>query len=460
MASESYIRNASSSIQNDLKIFVGKKAEILNIKSQNKLVANKFYLAWDSGEIFFTSQGKQLIRYGGSNDNFSEEDIKEIVNNCTVDELRVLKTQITSVLNSFASYRSSFNAMQTDVTAKLEKLEKDTQSLIAEKVDEVLAEATDLTYSKTQIENLIRTSIEENDYQDIDRFVSREEISSYTDTDTMNSLLNKKMEYATGNIIASNVAIKAQGAYFCVQNSTDSAFVKGHIYYLNGYDYEDLTPAGGTSSGEIVTTPAITLMIDGQTSSTIQIGGSFSGAKSFTFSISGNTTIDSDLSFFEYGNPEPLVSVRPTTIVETDFIANLNILDVGKYTYTLSGQDTKGNYISGTYTLNVIAPIYYGASSSASVPTQTVIQSEFANKSTSSVTGTYNVTTRTNEYIWICTPALKTIDSFTLNGFMAPFENPITLPMTFNGITNNYNCYRSSEALDAAVIKLNVVGNN
>lgn len=454
MANESYVRNSTSAIENDLKIFTGTKAEIMALKAQLKLVPNKWYLAWDRGEIFVTSPNKKLIQYGGSN-ALTQEEIEEIIANYTESDLNMIKTQLSTITKSYGSYKSEFVILQNTINSKINELETKTTDLITSKVNQVLSDASSITYSKDQIDSKIANAIATDNARDDNKYATKTSLDGYVKTETLAGALSTKLEYASGNSIADIIATKKVGMYFAITDSTDEKYLKGHIYYSNGSSYEDLTPEGSGSGGSYVP-PSLVLTIDGYSSIQLKIGESFTGSKSFKFNISNPDNISGILSFFEPNNSTAIKTVAPSVTTATDFIANLNYLNVGTYKYTLSGQDKKGNNIIGNYTISVVAPTYYG-SYGVNAPNSTIIKSQFSARNLSDVAGKYTVSVANDEYIWICVPELKSISSFTLNGFMAPFEAPVQVKLTFNGVENTYNCYRSSAALEAGVITVNAI---
>jgi len=449
--SENIIRPAST-FQNDLKVFVGKKSEILTLKNSNKIVENKWYLAWDTGEIFVATPAKKLIQYGGTANNLSQEDIETICKNYTKTDLDYVKAQLTKVYDSFFTYKKEFNALELSLDTKLSDLENRTNEVISQRVNAVLADAAAITYSKDQIDSKISTAIT-NSQTTIDQiYMKKSDMNAYATKSEVSTADSSKMTWTTGNAIAEAVSLHKSGVYFCTISSTDETYQKGHFYYLNGVNYEDLTVEGGGS----YSSPYLSVTIDGLDAKQILIGESFSGLKSFKFTCSDPTNVSGDLKFYEPNNTNAIATVAPTVTTATNFTASLTNLIPGTYTYKLSGVDKKNHAIQGEFNLVVIAPIYYG-SGTDTLPSAVTIKSTFSQKNNVSHVGSYQVTVYSNGYIWFCLPQGKTLSGATLSGFTAPFEPVQTQTLMFNSVSNTYNCYRSSASLQAGVYTINIV---
>ena len=143
---ESYIRNAESAIQNDFKVFFGKKAEILDIVNSGRVVANKWYLAWDKGEIFVASPLKKLIPFGGSANNLSKEDIETLIKTATETELKDVRQQIIYFRDTITANANAYSRFESVVTKRVDKLDSDFANTIREKVNEALSSIESFVY--------------------------------------------------------------------------------------------------------------------------------------------------------------------------------------------------------------------------------------------------------------------------------------------------------------------------
>lgn len=451
MANENaYVLGPDNIIQDNLKIFIGTFNEIKKIEDEKRVVNRKFYLAWDVGEIYLGNGVQKLIRFGGSANNLSEDDIKKIIQSYTKEDIRVLRSQMTDALRKYSETNSNFIELSDKINATIEELNTNTLAYIEEKVNEVLKNAEDLTYSKSQIEALI-----EQNYKKVsENFVSNDSLnitlSNYT---TKTYVDSTKLSYSQGNTILSYLNKKQNGYYFCTSDSTDSdlTFERGHTYFLNNGSYEDLTAEG---SGTVVTTPTITLQLNNETSKTLTVGDNFNTPNTLvSYSITNQKYMRGLLSFYE--NKNLIKSNISLTLNSFYFNPTLTNLKKGTYSYTLIGTDRNENTIIGTFNLNVMAPIYFGSGSNI-IPSETVIKS-LDKKLSNSVAGEYNISVKQNEYVWFFIPSDLTITNITLNGFTAPFNEPESTTLTFGSVTQDYKAYRSYESLQAGMIKLNVI---
>lgn len=444
---------SASVLQNDLKVFCGKKSEINELVSSKRIVANKWYLAWNTGEIFVATPNSKLIQYGGTANNLSKEDIEKIIQDYTVEDITNLKTQISTLYANFTRYRQDFSNLSNTVSLRLKELDEQLTDVINTKVNDVLTQATDITYSKDQIDLKIKTAISNSESRAAEQYATIASLKSYSTKEYADNVGSDKMVWTTGNSIAGAVAAKKTGSYFCTTNSTSNKYKKGHFYFLSNGVVEDLTPEGGSASTG--TTASLSLFIDGATYKAITIGDSFIGTKTASFKYSGTDEIDGTLSLYTPDSSSPIVSISPITKQAT-FVADLTDLQAGTYNYTLSGITTKGTAISGQFRLTVIAPVYCG-SYGQNKPTGVYVKSNFKPYATENIAGSYTITVNSEEYIWICVPQGKIIQKTTLNGFLAPFTSDTKLlPITFNNVTNTYNCYRSVSALSAGTYTIDI----
>ena len=103
MANTSQTYSTETSIQNDFKIFLGKKSEIVEILATGRVVDKKWYLAWDTGEIFIGNKLHKLMKFGGSNENITSDDVKNIIETETHGNFNELRKQVAKVLQNYTA---------------------------------------------------------------------------------------------------------------------------------------------------------------------------------------------------------------------------------------------------------------------------------------------------------------------------------------------------------------------
>lgn len=449
MPVKSYTTGPNTTINDDLKIFMGKSSEIKEILDAKRVVNRKWYLAWDTGEIYIGNGVQKLIRFGGTANNLSKGDIEEIISNYTKEDLRVIKVQLADVLKKYNETTYEINKLRNDTNEAINNLNNNTIKYIEEKIDEVLSSAESITYSKNQINDLISQSYNKVSENFIDNNELRDELNNYVSYEYADSNI---LKYATGNTLVINASKRINGYFFCTADSTDTnlTYERGHTYLLNNGLHEDVTAIG---SGVSSTDPVINLLLDGKSSSEILVGDNFSKVNTLvTFTIDNSKYMKGTLTFYE--NKQSVKTDISLTLGSFYYNTRLVDLTKGTYEYSLVGQSKDDKTIIGTYTLKVIAPIYYGSAGST-LPSNDTIKN-FSNKMTEVVSGTYDITTKQNEYIWICIPSDLSINSFSLNGFTAPFNSYELTTLTFNNVTQEYKAYRSYSSLQAGTISLNV----
>jgi hypothetical protein len=148
---------AATSITDDLKVFFGRKNDILDIQKQSKVVNRKWYLAWDTGEFFIGGSTGKLYKFGGSNNDLSESDVKDIISQYTESDLNQIRSQLSIITKQYVGNSSAIESLRNDLNAEITNLETNTQAFIDTQVRAVLSSATDLTYSKKQIDEKLLT---------------------------------------------------------------------------------------------------------------------------------------------------------------------------------------------------------------------------------------------------------------------------------------------------------------
>lgn len=443
-----YTVGPNTIIHDDLKIFMGTYSEIKEIEDAKRVVNRKWYLAWDTGEIYIGNGMQKLIRFGGTANNLSKADIESIISSYTKEDLRIIKVQLKDALQKYQETNNNINTLRNDVNTAIDDLNNKTLEYIEKKIDEVLSTAESITYSKNQIDQMFLN----NKNEIAENYVSNDSLSNtllnYVSNDYAN---NNMLKYSSGAALLNYLANRTNGYYFCTSdsNDTDLTFERGHTYILTNGTYEDITAEG---SGIATSNPSITLKLDGLTSSTLTVGDSFAKQVLVTYDIENQKYIRGNLIFYE--NKNPVKTDIPVNLKSFYYTTTLTDLTQGNYQYTLVGQDRNNQSVIGTYNLNVIAPIYYGSGSNI-VPSGDTIKT-FSSKLSTNVSGLYEITTKQNEYIWICIPSNLNITSFSLNGFTAPFIEPENIEITFGNVQQSYKAYRSYSSLQAGTIQLNI----
>lgn len=443
MANTSYTQNANKVLEDDLKVFIGKWSEIKEIEDAGRVVNRKWYLSWDTGEIFVGNGVKKLIRYGGSANNLSKDDIKTLIDNYTKSDLNIIRAQMSDALYKYGATQSDIAALRTSFNQTVANLNNNVFEYIKQKVTEILLTTSGITYSKDTIDekiNFVKTDLTTN-Y--INKNFLSTELSDYA---TKEYIDNNAIKYLSGNELLVKVPTGIYGAYMALSSSTDNdiTYVKGHTYFCSNGAHQDITPEG-TGSGTYAA-PTIKLFINGAEKSSILFGNNFTATNvPVTFQINNISDMTGTLILYE--NTVQIKSGIALTNNSFTITTALTGLQPGNYYYTLVGSDKKGNQIIGTYTLTVIAPVYYGSTALSEV-SQNAIKA-FSQKIDGTPYGSYSFAFSTNSYIWICVPSTMTLNvkNITVNGFTVPFNNPTYVTMTFGTLTDVYSCYRNTNML-------------
>lgn len=114
--------------------------------------------------------------------------------------------------------------------------------------------------------------------------------------------------------------------------------------------------------------------------------------------------------------------------------------------YSINNADPKiVTTVNKTATVNAYYPKYYGGSTKTAI-TAADVTTLTKQGISGSASGTVNITSAANEYIWFCVPENMTIKDIKLGGFAVPFQSAITLAVSGKG---NYKCYRTQNPLSA-----------
>ena len=476
MANTSQTYSTETSIQNDFKIFLGKKSEIVEILANGRVVDKKWYLAWDTGEIFIGNKLHKLMKFGGSNEDLSADDVKSLIETETHGSFNKIRKQVAKVLQDYYALSTEQRKLAFEFSSTLAGLTTNIRETIQDKISEVLSDYSNITYSKSDIDSKINNAVINIKNLLTSNYVEKSylEDNKYTTEDYVNSKFNTSLIYATGNEVKTKLTNRVTGMFFTTSRSDDGTFEKAHIYYLINGQSEDMTPAGsgGGGGGGTYIAPTLELTFNDSgtqvTSKLIELGSSFNGTRTFAWTCSAPAQISGTMEFWgpKYNTPSNEYRVLKTNInplSPNKTIALTNELDgglmnpaAGEYAYTIKGTDKQGNIVKGQFILKVIGPIYFGEFN-AICPNAIMIQS-YPHVLKEDAPGEYSIRINTpGKYAWFCIPSTMSLSGFALSGFKAPFEEPIEQVLTFGNVSATYKCYRSTESLQAGYVTITVV---
>ena len=462
MANTSQTYSTETSIQNDFKIFLGKKSEIVEILANGKVVDRKWYLAWDTGEIFIGNKLHKLMKFGGTNEDMSSDKVKELIEENTKGNFNEIRRQMTKALSDYKTLEVELRNLNIEYSTTLANLNTATKNIIQEKITEVLSDYSNITYSKTDIDSKINRAVSNIQTYIQANFVSKNFLTEnkYATETFVNDKVSGALLYVSGNTVRSNITNRVNGLFFSTSKSDDSLIERAHIYYLMNGAYEDMTPAGtGGGGGGVYVAPTLTLLYNNSETNEkvshlmLELGSDFKGTRTFEWSCSNPAQISGNLSFQipASNNPDNTYITLMSNISPNGYKKTISLTSStddglfnpaeGEYSYAISGVDKQGTAVVGKFTINVVGPIYFGEGTS-NVPDPIIIQA-YPKLVKETVTGEYTVTINTTgRYAWICIPSTMNISGFALNGFRAPFEQPINRELTFRNIRTTYKCFR------------------
>lgn len=178
----------------------------------------------------------------------------------------------------------------------------------------------------------------------------------------------------------------------------------------------------------------------------LPIGTSYIGTHTFNHYESFILYIWDTLKLYE--DDVEIKTLDPSdSLTSSEFNSTKVFSEVGSHTYKLSGVDSFSRTFEYTQTVNIVLPMYYGASISD------VIDIDIFDTLTESnvcYTGMpVSIISNDNDYIWVCVIETKTISSITSDGFNVPIETPIILNKSINGVNITFKCYRVSSQVIA-----------
>lgn len=452
-----YLTEPNLNFTNDLKIFRGKYTEIIEIEARNKVVDRKIYLAWDTGEIFIGNAVKKLVKYGGSNNNLSEEDIKKICENYTKVELDLIRKQLTTLSSENVAISNKILILTNDLKTAIEKFQTKTEDYVLDKIQEIIDNNEDLTYSKNTIDEKLAT-LESSIYK-------KTEINNLLEGyDTKESNKQRFMQILKGDElyqIYTNPQGNINGYFFAITDSNDTlaVFKQGHVYHLQqkpqGIEVTDVTIGVNGFA-----TPVIDFKINNQTSSIVEVGTKFIIDKeNMLFDITNKFNMKPGGAISFYIDDTPIDSSIPydKNTVQVDYISEK--LELGEYRYKLKGLDKRDNIIESEYKLTVKAPYFLGLLSSieniATIENSTL--DNFTKVPFGQLSGDHQFVGSDKKNIWILIPVeeYKIFPRIQINkdeenqnvNFYTPIIYLGKKIFSINNMLVEYKCYKTASTI-------------
>lgn len=508
--------NGANQIQQDFKIFLGKKAEIAVLEKQNKITPLKWYLAWNTGEIFIGMPNKKLRQFGGkyeedtASDNLSYEELQELANeyftkyDTVTDEniqitiaekkskyslsdiallksaldTKLLKKQLASIQGDYKSINDALKPLQN----KVDQLTERALHLIERHLQNVLNNLSDKFYTKSQIQAIINNTIEQNYTDYITTWANsagyatqqwvKQQFMIASDKFITTDKLANKVSYTSGNNMTNILADGTKGVY--IINESSPMFNSGDVINVLGVNkYTKLSISGGASSNaqnvggndpEIILTDA-----NGNTEDLIEDGiTELTKTLSYTVKNIGNVKYVLDINNnpsvktynFYSPNNEALLTNQNLSLNGTgdiDYNITIQYPSYGNYKYTMSVESAITNTrVDGVYTLYVRAPLFYGSSNKLELSdTEILAMNRDLDKTYSNKS--YTINTNAMEYLYFIIPHYDTTEKFIFNGFNAPFDKVTTTYIKTRKYNNIlYDVYRSSSALIAGEYEITI----
>ena len=454
---DAYSSNAYNKIQNDLKIFCGKKLEIAKIQRNKAIVPNKIYLAWDTGEIFIANHAGSLYQYGSST-----AAVKEIVNNTVEDIVERLNTISTTNAN---------------VNNRLTQLE----SNVGERLDVIVNSALERIMQSQEIKDLITTTIKsqiqtDDNFRDVlTEVIENQGFATTTElTDNINHTLKTKViQISQGYGIQQALDAAKIGIYFCTTDYTYDDN-EGHINkFTTGGFYEIYSTGLGNVSYRVIDLPQNAedfiqpnIVID-SAKIAIPYGETLEGTTiSYIIENYGNikettklelryitTDVNNSLVTINLFNDENDTTVDNRPLAResgTITITKDPIVPYGNSNLVLSGTDKQNNTFEAYIPVIGYAPLYYGTLPESSI-NSIVNLSRSLNEY---IDRTILVSPNTGDYLYI----LSDHDlSIYLNGVnITNMFNKTTLDVQSGICAVTYNVYRTKTTLSNEAFTLDI----
>lgn len=155
--------------------------------------------------------------------------------------------------------------------------------------------------------------------------------------------------------------------------------------------------------------------------------------------ISGNLTLTCNKN-----NSLQLLVEPSSSDSSVAFSDSYRFLNSTTLTYTLSGEDTRGNIITKTDSVSSYFPSFMGSSKDASLDSQEGL----TKVASSSLVGTRTITADNDYVYFVTTTAIKSIKS---GGFDVSYTKQDNVNLTINGISQSYHVYRTNELITSTL---------
>lgn len=154
---------------------------------------------------------------------------------------------------------------------------------------------------------------------------------------------------------------------------------------------------------------------------------------------------------FTLSNPITLTGSGSFTLT---IPVSVTLVSPGSYNVSLQGTNTNASNFSTSGSMNWRYRIFYGNQANTSL-IETEVEGLANTPLSATSVGAYSFPAGPGTYKWICYPAsMTTLTTFIdiSTSFSVPFEAPTIVSLTNPyGVTANYNCHRSTNALGGAI---------
>lgn len=405
-------------IKQNMNIFRGTNAEIKLLERQGKIINYCFYFAWDTGTFYLGSSTKTLQKYGSNKDTLSRIEIESLLQKLLTNELSLFIEQVSE------ARKIANEALNTRVTY-------DEDAII------------NTVYNKAILE--LNKRIDELDLSPINNKI-KDALETY-DLNVMSTYIKAINGDAALKAIAND---NVTHYYYILENSTDmnNTFTQGNTYYVKNMVIKNITENSFLANNYVK--PVINMQLADITPVMI------AGQDLVKTELEVKYSIDNML----YLNDNLQISVNDT-IVKTNIKKNENLtlinisltsVPVGTIEIKMSGTDIRNKNVSTSYTIEVLAPIYYGPDDSKMLSTE--IENEFNKLSSTILTNiytSYDMQLSKGQYMWFLIPNTYKISTkkFYTSGFSVPFQFIKSVQKLINNVYVTYDCYRSTYSIEA-----------
>lgn len=400
-----YNTNYIGNIKQNLNIFRGTYLDCKKLEAAGKVVNYGLYFATDIHTFYVGNAIHKLEAYGSAN-IITTDSVKQIAKELIGNELNIFFEQIKA-------YDSRIVSLENDKTAVLSNSDK-------------LA-------LMNEIQNNIQSTLNDTVKNSIDSI--RDTIMSVETGDKILQSLDPK-----------NTEIRY---YYASDNSTDSAntILKGNVYMISGIRIDNLTTNSYLANNYV--DPTISITIDDFPSTAIIGQDVIANNKTINISINNIfylndklTLLVDDEEITTFDKSESSINVSFT--LKADKVATKKII--------VKGTSLRNKEITGTYSVNVLAPIYYGADDAKFTTEYTDYEfNKLKQKLSMEISGEYEITCNKGQYLWFYVPEGLTniTNKVYCNGFAVPFALSKDVTKKTNGLYITYKCYRSVYSLES-----------